>query len=55
MAMTSSLDQVGPFTHTVADAALLLKIIAGFDEKDATSVKSVVPDYPSLLNKDIKK
>lgn len=38
VAFASSLDQVGPFTRTVADAALALGVIAGFDEQDSTSL-----------------
>ena len=50
IAFASSLDQVGPFAHDLADAALLLKVIAGRDPRDATSVDAPVPDYPATLD-----
>jgi len=54
IAFASSLDQIGPITKTVEDAAALLKIIAGYDEKDSTSANLPVPDYAKALEKDIK-
>ncbi len=45
VAYGSSLDQIGPMTQTVADAALLSGVIAGYDCKDSTSVPKDVPDY----------
>jgi aspartyl-tRNA(Asn)/glutamyl-tRNA(Gln) amidotransferase subunit A len=51
VAFASSLDQVGPMTWTVADCALLLKVIAGHDKKDSTSVADAVPDYLGDLAK----
>ncbi len=57
IAFASSLDQIGPITKDITDSALLLKVIAGFDPKDSTSVDLPVPDYTkSLINevKDIK-
>jgi aspartyl-tRNA(Asn)/glutamyl-tRNA(Gln) amidotransferase subunit A len=45
VAFASSLDQIGPFTKTVADAATLLRVIAGHDERDSTSVPHPVPAY----------
>ena len=54
IAFASSLDQIGPFTKDVQDAALLLKIISGHDEMDSTSVNKAVPDYPVLAKKAIK-
>ncbi|MBM3770142.1 MAG: Asp-tRNA(Asn)/Glu-tRNA(Gln) amidotransferase subunit GatA [Acidimicrobiia bacterium] len=45
IAFASSLDQVGPLTWTVADAALALSVIAGGDAADATSAPHPVPDY----------
>jgi aspartyl-tRNA(Asn)/glutamyl-tRNA(Gln) amidotransferase subunit A len=50
IAFASSLDQIGPFTHDLADAALLLKVIAGRDPNDSTSVDEPVPDYPATLD-----
>jgi len=55
IAFASSLDQIGPITKDVTDSALLLKIIAGYDERDSTSVDTPVPDYTQALKKDIKK
>ncbi|HAJ56901.1 MAG TPA: Asp-tRNA(Asn)/Glu-tRNA(Gln) amidotransferase GatCAB subunit A [Candidatus Omnitrophica bacterium] len=54
IAFASSLDQIGPMTKDVRDNALLLKAIAGHDEKDATSVKTPVPDYLASLEKGVK-
>ena len=54
IAFASSLDQAGPMTQTAEDAALLLNVIAGHDEKDSTSVNTNVPDYTANLNNDIK-
>ncbi len=54
VAFASSLDQIGPITRTVEDAALLLNIISGKDPKDSTSDDIPVPDYTSYLGKDIK-
>ena len=45
VAFASSLDQIGPFAHDVADAALLLEVIAGHDRRDSTSVDQPVPAY----------
>jgi aspartyl-tRNA(Asn)/glutamyl-tRNA(Gln) amidotransferase subunit A len=54
VAYASSLDQIGPICHTVSDTAYILQIIAGIDNKDATSAPVAVPDYKSALTKDIK-
>jgi aspartyl-tRNA(Asn)/glutamyl-tRNA(Gln) amidotransferase subunit A len=48
-AFASSLDQIGTMAHTVADAALLLGAIAGYDPHDSTSFKADVPDYRVAL------
>lgn len=45
VAFASSLDQIGPFAHTVEDAALLLQAVAGHDERDSSSYKTEIPDY----------
>jgi aspartyl-tRNA(Asn)/glutamyl-tRNA(Gln) amidotransferase subunit A len=50
VAFASSLDQIGTFTRTAQDAALLMNIISGHDEKDATSAPNAVPDYTAALN-----
>jgi aspartyl-tRNA(Asn)/glutamyl-tRNA(Gln) amidotransferase subunit A len=50
VAFASSLDQIGPFTHTVEDAALVLQAIAGHDPLDSTSLDVPVPDYSAHLN-----
>jgi aspartyl-tRNA(Asn)/glutamyl-tRNA(Gln) amidotransferase subunit A len=49
IAFASSLDQIGPFTRTVEDSALLLRAIAGHDERDSTSFKTEIPDYRAAL------
>jgi aspartyl-tRNA(Asn)/glutamyl-tRNA(Gln) amidotransferase subunit A len=54
VAFASSLDQVGPFTTSVADAAELLQVIAGADPRDATCLKAPVPDYRAALEQPIK-
>ena len=53
IAMASSLDQIGPITKTVEDAALVLNAIAGHDGLDSTSHKRELPDYTANLNKPI--
>jgi len=54
IAMASSLDQIGPITKTVEDAAVVLNQIAGYDPHDSTSVNKEVPDYTSFLKTEIK-
>jgi aspartyl-tRNA(Asn)/glutamyl-tRNA(Gln) amidotransferase subunit A len=54
VAFASSLDQAGPMTKTVRDAAIFLKTISGYDEKDSTSAKEPVPDFESFVGKSIK-
>jgi aspartyl-tRNA(Asn)/glutamyl-tRNA(Gln) amidotransferase subunit A len=49
VAFASSLDQIGPFSRTVEDSALLLQAIAGHDERDSTSVRAPVPDYSAAI------
>jgi aspartyl-tRNA(Asn)/glutamyl-tRNA(Gln) amidotransferase subunit A len=49
IAFASSLDQAGTITRTAEDAALLLGVMAGFDERDSTSIDEPVPDYAAEL------
>jgi aspartyl-tRNA(Asn)/glutamyl-tRNA(Gln) amidotransferase subunit A len=49
VAFASSLDQIGPFTHSVADAALTLQVISGHDPADSTSIPEALPDYSAAL------
>lgn len=54
VAFASSLDQIGPITRTVEDAAVLMNVISGWDRRDSTSSKREVPDFRSYIGKDIK-
>jgi len=54
VAFASSMDQVGPMTKEVRDAAILLEAIAGHDPADSTSVRRTVPRYAEALTGDIK-
>ena len=54
VAFASSLDQIGPITKTVEDAALLLNHLCGKDPRDSTSLDVTVPDFTSGLGRDIK-
>lgn len=54
VAFASSLDQVGPLTKDVTDAAIMLNALAGHDPKDSTSLDLPVPDYTKALQKDLK-
>ncbi|MGL4533876.1 MAG: Asp-tRNA(Asn)/Glu-tRNA(Gln) amidotransferase subunit GatA [Fusobacteriaceae bacterium] len=54
MAFASSLDQIGPFSKTVKDAALMMNVISGNDENDATSSTTEVPDFLKALDKNIE-
>jgi aspartyl-tRNA(Asn)/glutamyl-tRNA(Gln) amidotransferase subunit A len=54
VAFASSLDQAGPLTHTVEDAALMLSVMASYDEKDATSSSQQVRNYDHNLSDNIK-
>jgi aspartyl-tRNA(Asn)/glutamyl-tRNA(Gln) amidotransferase subunit A len=54
MAFASSLDQIGPFTQTVADAALAFQVIGGHDGHDATSSSEAMPDLMAALTGDVK-
>ncbi len=50
VAYGSSLDQIGPIARSAADAALLLGVIAGRDDRDSTCVDRPIPDYPAQLD-----
>jgi len=54
VAYASSLDQIGPITKDVTDAAILLNIIAGHDHRDSTAANIAVPDFGLALKKDVK-
>lgn len=54
IAFASSLDQAGPITRDVRDAALILQAIAGPDPKDSTTLPGPVPDYLAALEKGVK-
>ena len=54
IAFASSLDQGGAFAQTAEDVGMMLGAIAGFDERDSTSIDKPVPDYTAGLDKDIK-
>ena len=54
VAFASSLDQGGPMTQTAQDAAMLLGAMAGFDERDSTSVDKPVDDYAAALGHSLK-
>ncbi len=54
VAFASSLDQIGPLARSVEDAALLLSVIAGHDQQDATSTDLPVPDYLLRLREGVK-
>lgn len=54
VAFASSFDQIGPITKTVEDAALLLEVISGHDERDSTSTRVPVPAFSQALGKEVK-
>jgi aspartyl-tRNA(Asn)/glutamyl-tRNA(Gln) amidotransferase subunit A len=54
VAYASSLDQIGPFGRSVADTAILLGAIAGYDAQDSTSLKVTIPDYTQALKTSLK-
>ena len=54
VAFASSLDQIGPFTHSVADAALVMEVIAGHDELDSTSLPQPAPNLTAVLDRGVK-
>ena len=51
--LAASLDHIGPMARTVADAAVVLQVIAGFDAHDATSCRDAVPDYTAALSRSL--
>jgi aspartyl-tRNA(Asn)/glutamyl-tRNA(Gln) amidotransferase subunit A len=51
VAFGSSLDQIGPLSHTVSDAAAILQVIAGHDPLDSTSAEESVPDFQAAATK----
>jgi aspartyl-tRNA(Asn)/glutamyl-tRNA(Gln) amidotransferase subunit A len=54
IAFASSLDQIGPFAHNITDAALLLEVISGHDNRDSTSVNNPVPEYSKTVDQPVK-
>jgi len=54
VAFASSLDQIGPMTKDVEDLALMMTVISGKDPRDSTSAEVPVPDYASVLGRDLK-
>ncbi len=54
VAFASSLDQIGPLTKDVTDSALLLQVLAKYDQRDSTSVNYPVPDYIQEMKKGVK-
>ncbi|HXZ67173.1 MAG TPA: amidase family protein, partial [Alphaproteobacteria bacterium] len=54
VAFASSLDQAGPMTKTVRDAAIMLRAMAGHDPKDSTSLNEPVPDFEAAIGKSVK-
>lgn len=54
VAFASSLDQAGPMTRSVRDSAIMLRAMAGYDQKDSTSVDVAVPDYEAALDRSVK-
>lgn len=53
IAFASSLDQGGPMTRSAEDAAVMLQVMAGFDQRDSTSAEQPVPDYRAALEQDL--
>ncbi|HEX2581012.1 MAG TPA: Asp-tRNA(Asn)/Glu-tRNA(Gln) amidotransferase subunit GatA [Dongiaceae bacterium] len=54
VAFASSLDQAGPITKTVEDAAIMLEAISGYDEKDSTSAERPVPPFRAAIGQSVK-
>jgi len=54
VAFASSLDQIGPFARSIRDTALAMRVLAGPDESDSTSLQREVPDYTAMLRTDLR-
>ena len=54
VAFASSLDQIGPIANSVEDAARLLQVLAGRDDRDSTSASVKVPDFPTVVAKNVR-
>jgi aspartyl-tRNA(Asn)/glutamyl-tRNA(Gln) amidotransferase subunit A len=54
VAFASSLDQIGPFTRTIEDAAMALNALTGHDRRDSTSIDTEYPDYTKAIGQDIR-
>jgi len=54
VAFASSFDSIGPFALSTRDAARILQVIAGHDERDSTSSRNPVPDYLAAMTRDVK-
>jgi aspartyl-tRNA(Asn)/glutamyl-tRNA(Gln) amidotransferase subunit A len=54
IAFASSLDQIGPLAHDVADCALLMDVIAGHDAGDSTSIDATVPPYRARIDEPVR-
>ena len=54
IAFASSLDQIGPMTKSVADSALVLNAVAGYDPRDSTSINTPIPNYAESLTGEVK-
>lgn len=54
IAFASSMDQGGPITHSVKDAAIMLNAMAGHDPRDSTSIEAPVPDYTKDIDRGVK-
>jgi len=55
VAFASSLDQISPFSRNVKDAAAMLQVLAGFDQRDSSSLKVDVPNYLQAIDKPVEK
>lgn len=55
MPLSATLDTIGPLTRTVADNALMLQIIAGYDPRDPSTAQEAVPDYSAKLGRSVKR